>query len=197
MTTAAIQQTPPAQLATANGKPKEVRISWDDFERKYLSREDKYKYEWVNGTVVKTPRTMNQIQQFIWLNLKNFLEQLRAKNPEIGELIPEVDTFFGENMRRPDIAYFSPEQIETFRHTNQVPQFTVEIISKREQLNAAHEKMADYRNANVAVVWHVFPKLREIHVYKGKQMTICLADDICSAEPAIPGFKILVEDVFK
>jgi Uma2 family endonuclease len=197
MTTASIQQMPAAKPAAANAEPKEVRVSWKDFERKYLSREDKYKYEWVNGTVVKTPRTMNQVQQYILLNLQKTLNSLRSPANPMGELLSEVDTFFGENMRRPDIAYFTPEQIEIFRHTNQVPQFTVEIISKKEQLNAAHEKMADYRNANVAVVWHVFPKLREVHVYRGKQMTICLAGDTCSAEPAIPGFKMTVEEVFE
>ena len=197
MSTVAIQHTPAAKLAASQAEKKKGRISWEDFERKYLSREDRFKYEWVNGMVVKTPRTMNQLQQFIWLNLKNFLERLKKNNPNFGELIAEVDTFFGENHRRPDIAYFSQEQINIFRHTNQVPQFVIEVISSKDQLNAAHEKLADYRNANVAVVWHVFPKLHEVHVYQGKKMTICLSDDVCSAEPVIPGFSLPVEDVFK
>lgn len=31
-------------------------ISWADFQKKYLSREDNYKYEWLNGIVEKTNR---------------------------------------------------------------------------------------------------------------------------------------------
>lgn len=38
---------------TAQNPPK--LISWEAFEKKYLSREDRFKYEWVNGTVEKTP----------------------------------------------------------------------------------------------------------------------------------------------
>jgi len=34
------------------------KISWETFQKKYLSKEDKYKYEWLDGIVEKTPRTM-------------------------------------------------------------------------------------------------------------------------------------------
>ena len=36
------------------------RITWADFEKKYLSREDAFKYEWVNGIVEKTPRNLGE-----------------------------------------------------------------------------------------------------------------------------------------
>jgi thioredoxin reductase len=38
------------------------KISWETFEKKYLTREDKYKYEWVNGIVEKTERNKNHIK---------------------------------------------------------------------------------------------------------------------------------------
>jgi hypothetical protein len=47
------------------------------------------------------------------------------------------------------------------------------------------------------ISWHIFPKLKQVHVYRGKQMTICTDDDICSAEPVIPGFLIPASGVFK
>jgi len=31
-------------------------ISWEDFKSKYLTREDNYKYEWLNGKVERTLR---------------------------------------------------------------------------------------------------------------------------------------------
>ena len=36
------------------------KITWTDFEKKYLSREDAFKYEWVNGIVEKTPRNLTE-----------------------------------------------------------------------------------------------------------------------------------------
>lgn len=187
-----------APTAPVEAVPKPLRpITWREFQRRFLEREDKFKYEWAHGVVVKTPRSMNQYQQFIWFNLKNFLESLRQKNTQLGEFIPEVDTFFGPNHRRPDIAYFSQEQIPLLRHANQEPQFVAEIISSSDQLNAAHLKLEDYRAVNIPVVWHIFPKLQQIHVYRGKNMTICIGEDLCSAEPVIPGFVLPAQEVFK
>ena len=57
--------------------------------------------------------------------------------------------------------------------------------------------MGDYRRAGVKVIWHIFPKQQEIHVYHGKKMTVCTGDDLCSAEPVVEGFVVAVKEVFK
>ena len=173
------------------------KISWETFERRYLEKDGRFKYEWANGELVKTQRTMNQKQQYILFNLESLLESLKKSSIQIGRLLPEVETWFGPSWRRPDIAYFSASQIQSFREvSNQVPQFVIEVISNNDQINKATEKLIDYRNAKVAIVWFVFPKTKEVHVYRGKQMTICTGDDICSAEPVIPGFLIKASEVF-
>ena len=61
------EQMPVAAVGTKQSK----RISWEEFQRKYLSREDNYKYEWVGGEIVKTQRTMDYSQIFILKNLIN------------------------------------------------------------------------------------------------------------------------------
>ncbi|MCC6725036.1 MAG: Uma2 family endonuclease, partial [Saprospiraceae bacterium] len=40
--------------ASKGTEPK--RISWEQFEKQYLTREDRYKYEWVKGQIEKTER---------------------------------------------------------------------------------------------------------------------------------------------
>lgn len=183
-----------APLAATPAK-KPAYISWEQFQRRYLQKENKYTYEWVRGTVQKTLRAMNQSQLIIWRFLKNYLAQLQ-KNGNAGELVLEVDSFFAGAHRRPDLSYFSPQQILLWKNEDQVPAFVIEIISNNDQLNNAHEKMDDYRRAGVQVVWHIFPKLRQVHVYKGKNMTICTDEDTCSAEPIIPGFLPAVNSIF-
>lgn len=183
-----------APLVAAPAK-KPAYISWEQFQRRYLQKENKYTYEWVRGTVQKTLRAMNQSQLIIWRFLKNYLAQLQ-KNGNAGELVLEVDSFFAGAHRRPDLSYFSPQQILLWKNEDQVPAFVIEIISNNDQLNNAHEKMDDYRRAGVQVVWHIFPKLRQVHVYKGKNMTICTDEDTCSAEPVIPGFLPSVNSIF-
>ena len=171
------------------------KISWAEFQKKYLSREDNFKYEWVDGVVEKTPRTMDRKQFFIVLRLQTFLNSLNRD----GIFIAEGDNFFAGNHRRPDIAYYTHEEIRLAQEDKNeaIPQFVIEVISTNDQMNKVVKKMKNYREAAVPIIWHIFPNQNEIHVYKGKHMTICVGDDICSAEPVIQGFKISVNDVLK
>ena len=169
------------------------KISWAEFQKKYLSREDNFKYEWVDGVVEKTPRTMDRKQFFIVLRLQTFLNSLNRD----GIFIAEGDNFFAGNHRRPDIAYYTHEEIRLAQEDKNeaIPQFVIEVISTNDQMNKVVKKMKNYREAAVPIIWHIFPNQNEIHVYQGKHMTICVGDDICSAEPVIQGFKISVNDV--
>jgi len=175
------------------------KISWEAFQDEYLTREDNYKYEWVNGQVEKTERSMDRMQFFIQRNLINFLYQLKASNPAIdGELIAEGDVFFAGNHRRPDLAYFTDEQITAARYNEDVhPDFVIEVITKNDQLERVAEKMENYRKAEVMVVWHIFPTRNEVHIYRGKHMDVCVGEDLCSAEPVIPGFVVPVNEIFR
>jgi Uma2 family endonuclease len=196
MAATAIQEKRMSPVMTIE-QPK--RITWFEFEKKYLIREDNFKYEWVNGLIEKTPRNMDQKQQFIYDNLSDFLADLRMSGLANGRLSAEVDTFFMERThRRPDIAYFSDEQRKLMAQgDNQVPKFVVEVISTTDQINLVHRKMRNYRDAEVEVIWQIFPLLNEIHIYNGLTMNICTGEMMCSAESVIPHFKLSVNQIFK
>ncbi|MBK9016449.1 MAG: Uma2 family endonuclease [Saprospiraceae bacterium] len=173
------------------------KVSWEAFERRYGSREDRFKYEWVDGIVVKTIRTFIQSNLYIFVNLKKCLEAHQGVSRRYGDLYGEVESWFGNSYRSPNISFFSNEQSQLFGEVNQLPLLVIEVISDNCNMNTFNEKLVDYRNAKVAIVWFVCPKAKEVHVYRGKQMTICTGDDICSAEPVIPGFLIKADEVFK
>ena len=88
------------------------KISWETFQKKYLTREDGYKYEWLNGVVEKTKSTMDKTQFYILRNLLRFFRKLLNEGKVSGELIPEGDLFFEENHRRLDVCWLTDEQIE-------------------------------------------------------------------------------------
>jgi len=196
--TASATMTPPtaAPLTPAQAKP----ISWPDFQKRYLSREDSYKYEWLNGEVVKF-KNMDYTQFFIIRNLRNLFEQLRALGKLSGILMPEGDIFFGANHRRPDVAYLTDEQVDrTAYGENQVPHFVIEVVSSRDQMNAVTDKMGNYRSAGVQVVWLILPNHRQVQVFSGEKlnrMTVCMDDDLCSAAPVLPAFEMTANDVFQ
>jgi len=154
-----------ASLSLAKPAKLLVPITWEQFQRRYLSREDGFKYEWVNGRVEKMPRSMDKTQLYILANLTKFFTALQRRNDLTGYLISEGDTFFAGNHRRPDVAYYTDEQIQAARHNEDVhPDFVIEVISKTDQLEKVARKMDDYRAAGVPVVWHVFSQSKQVHV---------------------------------
>lgn len=188
----------PTQKAQ-NGQP---NISWEAFKAKYLSREDGYKYEWLNGVVEKSKRTMDKTQLFILRNLLEKFRELQYANKVDGELISEGDLFFLDKHRRPDIAFLTNEQIELAADDklDSVPEFVIEVISNTDAINRVNKKIVNYRESGVKVVWHIFPNEHEVHVYCDDNLdTVYIKRDdaICSAEPVLPDFQMPVSDIFK
>ncbi len=176
-------------------------ISWEDFQRKYLLREDAYKYEWLGGEVEKTKREMDQLQIFIIDNLTTFFRQLLSDKKIDGLLVQEGDFFFPINHRKPDIAFVDREQINlTKQGQHIVPRFVIEIISTHDKMEKVSKKMLDYRRGGVQCVWHIFPKMAEVHVYHGAyldEIAVCRGHRICSAAPALPEFALPAEQIFE
>lgn len=202
MTESAARMAPSAVLVQPDKTVQESKpISWVAFQRKYLSREDQYKYEWVDGTVVKTIRGMDKSQLYIQFNLQIFFDQLKIEKNLEGTLIAEPDLFFLSNHRRPDIVWLTKQQIYALADPNayEVPRFVIEVVSTNDNINKVKAKMINYGDAGVEVVWQIFPAHRQVDVYTGPllhHMTVCKGADVCSAAPALPDFQLTVDAIF-
>lgn len=189
------------KLAFSPSKRPVRKISWPEFQRKYLSREDGYKYEWLNGTVEKSKRGMDKTQLYILRTIQNFFYAQKSQGKVDGNLVSEPDLFFLDNHRRPDISWFTDEQIDRLTYDSKdVPAFVIEVISTNDQINRVERKMDDYRAAGVQVVWHVFPLLGKVHVYGGEKlssMKVVAEEQVCSAAPVLAGFELRVEELLR
>ena len=158
--------------------------------------EDGFKYEWNDGELIRFTG-MDKRQIFIFdVLLDLFIEQKLFK---IGTLIPETDVWLtGIQRRRPDIAYFTKEQLKQGRAGEDViPEFVIEVISTNDILNQVEEKITQYFKTGVKVVWTIMPASESVHVYTSRQQVkICFGDDICSAAPILEGFEISVNQIF-
>ncbi|MCK6693547.1 MAG: Uma2 family endonuclease, partial [Thermoanaerobaculia bacterium] len=118
----------------------------------------------------------------------------------MGELMSEVDMLMQtpNRTRRADIAYMSGEQMQSAPNGElSVCAFVAEVISKNDQINEVEEKLQEYFDNGVQVVWVIFPKLKQVKVYRSiRDITVCFGDDVCSAAPELPDFQITVNDVF-
>lgn len=75
--------------------------------------------------------------------------------------------------------------------------FVIEVISKNDQINEVEEKIIEYFENGVQVVWVIFPKIKKVEIYTSIQVVkICFGDNICSAAPVMPDFNISVNEIF-
>ena len=155
---------------------------------------DGSKYEWNDGELIKFSGMKRKHLRIIQkLNLR--FDKTKAKQ-ERGQLICEQDVMLtGIQMRRPDMAYFSDEQIQA-ENDEPIPAFCIEVISPTDESEKVEAKRIEYFKAGVQVVWHIFPENEEVHVYTARKIVqICSEEDICSAQPVLDDFQISVNEL--
>jgi Uma2 family endonuclease len=190
-----------SSYAPSTSTPVETKISWAEFRRDYAEREDGFKYEWLNGVVEKSTKTMDYTQFFIQKNLTVFFYKLLFTNQLEGQLLAEGDMFFIEQHRRPDLAYLTDAAIELAADgIRPTPKFVIEIVSDTDAIIRVYKKMQDYRLAKVKVAWLIFPQLNEVHVHTGDNLDkiqVFSGEQICSAAPVLPVFEMAVNAILK
>jgi Uma2 family endonuclease len=115
-------------------------------------------------------------------------------------VVSEYDTkLSGIQLRRPDIAYLTKNQVQLGKNGEDViPEFIIEIISGTDNINKVEEKITEYFKSGVKVVWNIMPEQQLVYVYTSrKSVKICNENDICSASPVLNDFEISVKSIFQ
>ena len=196
--TATIAQAP-SKVEIKSEKSKRF-ISLESFFQRYSSREDGFKYEWNNGIVEKTPRTMNRDQSTIQEELLAYFYANPTFRNICGFLV-ELDMYIptANRTRRADMAFLTRKQlIDSKKGDTSVAPFVIEVISGNDKINDVETQLTEYFDNGVQVVWQILPLLNMVKVYTSvNDVTICRGEDICSAAPFLPDFKIKVKQILK
>jgi Uma2 family endonuclease len=173
--------------------PKEIYLS------KYLAKEDNFKYEWIDGVIEKTHKTITNAQAHIVNNLTEFFYRISFEGEVKGSFQNQNNAHLSDRqIRIPDMCYFNQQQaVEAANGGHPIAEFMLEAVSPTDNMYSYAKKMVDYQKAGVKVIWLIFPNVEQVHVYTGKTMMVCQDDDVCSASPALPLFQISVKDIFK
>ena len=179
-------------MTTVAEKP----ISLADFEANYLD-EERCKYEWVNGEVIRE-ECITRAELIIIDNILR--SHYETEDSRCGNrIMAEADCYLSSipSYRRPDAAYLSPAQINYPETAEEAPALVIEVSSPSNSGGRNIAKMLEYFKAGTRVVWYIYPEQKQVWVYTDpKEVTICHEGDVCSADPAIPGFSMNVSDVF-
>ena len=106
--------------------------------------------------------------------------------------------------RKPDAAFISsrrwPRERPMPRTDNAwdvVPDLAVEVISPTDRVEELFEKIAEYFEAGVSLVWILYPNLQMVQVYESlTQVRGLIAADELDGGPVLPGFRTSVAALF-
>jgi Uma2 family endonuclease len=121
----------------------------------------------------------------------------------IGYAVPEMPS--GRESFSPDVSYYlGPHPVNRMRFIEGPPRFAVEVRSENDYGPAAKREMADkradYFAAGTLVVWDVDPVAECVNVYHAAdpaQATTYHRGEIADAGPAVPGWTMTVDEMFK
>ncbi len=110
----------------------------------------------------------------------------------------------GRQSFSPDASYYTgPRPKNRMKFIEGVPVFAVEVRSENDYGPKAEVelagKRADYFEAGTVVVWDVDPVTRLVHVYhkdRPQTPTSYGSGQVADAEPAMPGWRLDVDEIF-
>ena len=106
-------------------------------------------------------------------------------------------------VRIPDVAFVSWARIPGGRFPEEpipdlVPDLAVEVISPSNTRKEMEEKLKEYFEKGVRLVWFVRPRSRMVDVYTSAEaFTRLTASATLDGGEVLPGFSILVADLFR
>jgi Uma2 family endonuclease len=106
-----------------------------------------------------------------------------------------------DTVRGIDVAYISNERFSQVQGTgflDVAPELVVEVMSPTDRWIDIQEKLAEYFNIGVQLVWLVDPQLKQIHVYRSLDDTARLtAEDEITAAEILPGFSVPISEIYE
>jgi Uma2 family endonuclease len=166
------------------------------------------KAELIAGRIVHllpTGHRPNSIAGEIFVGLKNHTRATGrglAYTHNMGFAVPELAS--GRQSFSPDASYYDgPLPADEMNFVAGPPTLAVEVRSKSDYGNAAElamaAKRADYFQAGTLVVWDVDPQARCVRSYRSDapdQPVVYQTGQVADAEPAVPDWRMAVDDIF-
>jgi Uma2 family endonuclease len=166
------------------------------------------KAELIGGRIVRfmaSGHLPSAVAEEIFVSLRLYTKTTKvgiAHADGVGYAIPELPS--GRESFSPDASYYSGTlPTDRMRFIEGPPTFAVEVRSENDYGNTAEDAMtakrADYFAAGALVVWDVDPLAETVKVFRATaptQPAIFRRGDVADAEPAVPGWRMKIDDLF-
>jgi len=166
--------------------------------------EDGKRYELVKGALVEMAPAGGE-QGEIGPNLVMFLGPYVRQN-KLGRVFSNEAAFTIDPVnniaRAPDVAFVAAGRLPTGALVKGAipfpPDLAVEIISPSDVLLEVEEKVAEYLEAGVKLIWVINPRRKVVYVYRAgsNQRETLQGNADLDGEMIVPGFKIKIAELF-
>lgn len=141
-----------------------------------------------NGMTLKTGKIQSRVSRY-WGDYKD-------SSGQGGEAYVEVPCRTNRQIRRPDVAYLTPELVAQFGNLATLPQsfpLIAEIVSPTDIAEDVFLKAQEYLESSCQEVWLVFPESRLIFVMTQERILTFRSGDTASTQQILLGFSIEVD----
>ena len=106
-----------------------------------------------------------------------------------------------DTVRAPDVSFVSVSRLAlndiSDGYIDMAPDLAVEVVSPNDRRREVQEKVEEWLNAGVRLVWVLYPATRSAIIYRSlNDVTNLAADDFLDGEEVVPGFTCRVGDLF-
>jgi Uma2 family endonuclease len=161
------------------------------------------RFELVNGQLVE--RNMGAESSWVAGQIHSRINVF-AMERNLGWAFPEGTSFQcfpddAERVRKPDVSFVArgrlPNETPPRGHCRVPPDLAVEVVSPRDLYYEIDEKVQDYLDAGVKLIWIANPDRRTLRVHRLNGAGADLDESgIASGEDILPGFTCCVGEFF-
>lgn len=169
-----------------------------------LKMPDGDQFELVDGQLLQSP--MSFWSSYVAGNVDFFIRSFCRKSGGFW-VLPEGTTyrcfpFDSSRVRKPDVSVLRVERYPLGNarmegHVKTCPDLAVEVVSPTNLAEALEEKIQDYLEAGVPLVWVIHPEKKTIYVYHGGSVRILHENDDITGEDVLIGFRCRVGEFFE
>jgi Uma2 family endonuclease len=168
----------------------------------FLELPDDYRLEYINGRIegkVAPQKRHTEIQA----EMRNCLNAFAAPR-KLGRAYVELRCTFAGRSIIPGVVFLLKEHIEIDERgrprddTPWPPDLHVEVISPRQSLKKAREKLKHSTSNGCPLGWLIDPDPERIYNYRpGRRARRKPPDGVLEGKPVLPGFRLPVAEVFR
>jgi Uma2 family endonuclease len=181
-------------------------MTLDEFIREY----ERAPFELINGErITIMPNVM--IHQLLLRLLFRLLDAYCTTHG-LGEVmfeLPFVEVYqsnWVKGSRTPDLMFFSKAKWEQYTAETEnwlkkpsllVPDLAVEIVSPNDNFSELEEKVDEYLEKGISLIWLIDPQKKRAWVYEGERRLPLTVKDTLVGGDVLPGLQIPLAELFK